>query len=248
MSTRSSNNSLTVLTETPGPNDVKICGSRLPCYKQVLFCFLSNLEKLKAEDSTNNRKLYEPCAKLVVEEIVIHYNKTRIPTIHEKKMTEKVLNVNDEYRNLFKIVSAKRLESPKIKEFCAKLEHTMPFWPKDMEKKMEENKVKSTTQIEKQAINKDILFLRSMKTDRTAQYSSKDKIMENVQMKRASRQQKAEKLSSQEADRRAEDNVVILSESSDSAQESEGEKAAEPPLKRSHKTCCQKRDNNFYST
>ena len=129
ISTQSSNNSLTVLTETPGPNDVKIYGSQLLCYKQVLFCFLSNLEKLKAEDSTNNQKLYRPCAKLVVEEIVIHYNKAWIPTIHEKKMTGKVLNLNDEYRNLFKIIPANRLESPKIKEFCAKLEHTMPFWP-----------------------------------------------------------------------------------------------------------------------
>ena len=48
----------------------------------------------------------------------------------------------------------------------------MPFWPRDDEKRKENEKGKSKTEVE--AIDGDILFSRSMKTNHTAHYATKD--------------------------------------------------------------------------
>ena len=48
----------------------------------------------------------------------------------------------------------------------------MPFWPRDDEKRKENEKGKSIKEVE--AIDEDILFLRSMKTNRIAHYAAKD--------------------------------------------------------------------------
>ena len=47
----------------------------------------------------------------------------------------------------------------------------MPFWRRDDEKRKENEKGKSKK--ESEAIDEDILFLRSMKTNRTAHYAAK---------------------------------------------------------------------------
>ena len=48
----------------------------------------------------------------------------------------------------------------------------MPFWPRDDEKRKENEKGKSKKEVE--AIDENILFLRSMKTNRIAHYSTKN--------------------------------------------------------------------------
>ena len=48
----------------------------------------------------------------------------------------------------------------------------MPFWPRDDEKRKENEKMKSKKEVE--AIDEDILLLRSMKTNRIAHYATKD--------------------------------------------------------------------------
>ena len=48
----------------------------------------------------------------------------------------------------------------------------MPVWRRDDEKRKENEKGKSKNEVE--AIDGDILFLRSMKTNRTAHYATKD--------------------------------------------------------------------------
>ena len=159
---RSSDNKLTVLDETPGPDDLKIRGSRLPSYKQVHFCYLSNLEILKENDESKQQSLERPCAKLVLKEVLYHYTKACIPTQeYEHKMEEKIINFHLEYCSLFQIKPGKRSESQKIKDFQAKLKLTMPFWPRIVEKMMIGNS-KNKSQKEKEAIEEDILFLRSM--------------------------------------------------------------------------------------
>ena len=92
MSPRSADSKLCILPETPGPESVKICGSRLPTYKQVLFCFLTNLEKLRNEDKTKNQKAMRSCANLVVAEVSEHYKKACVPALHEKKWRRKLQN------------------------------------------------------------------------------------------------------------------------------------------------------------
>ena len=49
----------------------------------------------------------------------------------------------------------------------------MAFWLRDDEKKKENEKGESKKEVE--AIDEDILFLRSMKTNRIAHYATKDK-------------------------------------------------------------------------
>ena len=48
----------------------------------------------------------------------------------------------------------------------------MAFWPRDHEKRKENEKGKSKKEVE--AIDEDILFLRSIKTNRIAHYATKD--------------------------------------------------------------------------
>ena len=86
---RSSDNKLTVLRETPGPDDVKIRGSRLPSYKLVLFCYLSNLEILKENDESKQQSLERPCAKLILKEVLYYYTKACTPTQENEHKIEK---------------------------------------------------------------------------------------------------------------------------------------------------------------
>ena len=95
---RSSKNKLTVLRETPGPDDVKIQGSRLSSYKQVLFCYLSHLEILKENDESKQQSMERFCAKLVLKEVLYHYTKACIPTQeYEHTMEEKIIKFHLEY-------------------------------------------------------------------------------------------------------------------------------------------------------
>ena len=59
----------------------------------------------------------------------------------------------------------------------------MPFYNRNVIKKMEESK-KGKTQVEIMAIDEDIAFMNSMMTDRSAQYSVCDKITPSVINKR----------------------------------------------------------------
>ena len=102
------------------------------------------------------------CANLVVAKALAH----------NKKMAEKIIELHSLYRSLFKIISEKRNGHRKIEEFLEKLEQTMAFWPRDDEKRKENEKGKSKKEVE--AIDEDILFSRSMKTNRIAHYATKD--------------------------------------------------------------------------
>ena len=94
--------------------------------------------------------------------------------------SKKIIKFHLEYRSLFKIEPRERSENQMIKDFQAKLKITMPFWPRNVEKKMIENN-KNKSQKEKEAVEEDILFLGSMKTDRTAQYTTRDTVTERLQ-------------------------------------------------------------------
>ena len=87
-------------------------------------------------------------------------------------MAEKIIELHSLYRNLFKIIPEKRNGPCKIEEFYEKLKQTLPFWPRDDEKRKKNEKRKSKKEVE--VINKDILLLRSMKTNRIAHYATKD--------------------------------------------------------------------------
>ena len=62
--------------------------------------------------------------------------------------------------SLKKLPLAGRSNHPKVKIFKEKLQHTMPFYHKNVIKNMEESK-KGKTQVEIIAIDKDIAFFKN---------------------------------------------------------------------------------------
>ena len=93
-----------------------------------------------------------------------------------------------EYCSLFRIKPGKRSDSQTIKDVQAKLKLTMSFWPRNVENKMIENN-KNKSQTEKEAIEEDILLLRSMKTNRTAQYTTRDTDKERIEENKSVRKE-----------------------------------------------------------
>ena len=71
-----------ILPETPGLRHLEIVGCRLPSYKQVLYCYIANMEKLRSKDKVS--KVERDAANAVVNESLKHYVKAMIPHINEK--------------------------------------------------------------------------------------------------------------------------------------------------------------------
>ena len=82
-------------------------------------------------------------------------------------MEENIIKFHLEYCSLFRIKPGKRSESQTIKDFQAKLKLIMSVWPR----------------------NEDILLLRSMKTDRTAQYTTRDTVTERIEENKSVRKE-----------------------------------------------------------
>ena len=140
MSTRSCEKRLSILTETPGFQHLEIHGNRLPTYNQVLLCHMSHLKKSRLEDTTRNVKLSRISANCVVREVLKHYQKAHVITIQKHKIAEKVEALYAEYNNLMKLNPKRRVGNPKVQLFQGKLHKTMPFLPRNIERKMEEMK------------------------------------------------------------------------------------------------------------
>ena len=175
MATRNCDKRLLILSETPGFQHLEINGNKLPTYKQVLFCYMSCIEKKRLEDTTKKVKIKRESAKYVVKEVLKHYERACVPTILEKTMADKVEGLWEEYHRLMKLNPERRLGNPKVQLFKDKMDKTMPFWPKDIEKRMIDMK-KGKTARERATIDEDINFVRSMMTDRKYTYTGKDLI------------------------------------------------------------------------
>ena len=188
MATRSSDSRLQILKETPGKQHLHIPGSRLPTYNQVLLCYIAHREKLRLEDSSKMQPVKKLAIKPTINEISLHYNKANIMMVHERTMTQKILALHEDYWKLMKLNPERRLQNPLVIKFREKLSKTMPFWPGDAIKKMELLK-KGKVEVEKIAIDEDIAFLKSMITDRTAQYSNQDKTTTSIIRKRINREE-----------------------------------------------------------
>ena len=100
MATKSTGILLTILPEKLGIEDLQIHKTKLPTHLQVILCYMALLEKVRQEDETKQKKLYHFAATFVVKEILPHYQKSQMKTIHEHKMAEKILALFKEYENL----------------------------------------------------------------------------------------------------------------------------------------------------
>ena len=151
-------------------------------------------------------------------------------------MAEKIIELHSLYRSLFKIIPEKRNRHRKVEEFLEKLKQTMPFWPRDAERRME-NEKRGKSEKEVKAINEDILFLRRMKTDRIAHYATKNEEFVKAAEARSLRQQIVDKALLKQNTITAADATTWnpYSSSESSTQESKAEEPTTSTLKRSHK-------------
>ena len=134
-------------------------------------------EYRKAEEGRYNKNmnLSRLAANRVVGEVTVHYRKAHIITMAENKMKGKIEKLHQEYASLGKLNPERKCDNPKMKLFLDKLHKTMPFWPRDVEKRMEDSK-EGNKEVEKIVIDEDLEFLKSMMMDRDASYLSQDKI------------------------------------------------------------------------
>ena len=112
----------------------------------------------------------------------------------------------------------------------------MPFWPRDPERRVE-NEKRGKSEKEVEAINGDVLFLRSMKTVRIAHHATKDEEFAKAANARSLRKQSVGKALLKQNTIPAADTTTWnpYSSSESSTQESEAEEPTTSSLKRSHK-------------
>ena len=189
--TRSNDLRLIFIGEAPRVHHLQINGCKLPTYSQVLLCYLANIDKLKMEDPTKQKKLGRLAANLTVKQVIPHYHKSKIFTIAENKMADKILALVKDFENLKKLNPERRVGNPVIKTFQEKMCCALPFWPRNILAKMEQKKYKKTVQ-EIAAIDDDIAFLHSMMGDRKWSYDSVDVNVTKLEMNRNKRQMKEE--------------------------------------------------------
>ena len=75
MQSRFSDKRSIILDVTPGEDNKEITGCRLPTYKQLLLCYIANLEKTRSDDETENAKLNKIVAKCVAKKVLVHLKK-----------------------------------------------------------------------------------------------------------------------------------------------------------------------------
>ena len=148
-------------------------------------------------------------------------------------MAEKVEALHQEYASLRKLNPERRSDNPKMKLFQEKLQNTMPFWHRDVEKRMEGSK-NGKNEVEKIAIDEDIAFLKSMMTDRVASYCSQDKVTLKLEEKRLLRATQEEARSRKEEERKLTEASPSVIEYSEAEEEDIHDLEHSTP-KRSHK-------------
>ena len=94
------------------------------------------MKKKREKDTTNNKKLTRVILNIVVEKVIVHYEKGGIENIDPKVMAEKIEELHYDYRKLSKITRNIK-HNKRIADFRKKMPTTMVFWPKDALKKMQ---------------------------------------------------------------------------------------------------------------
>lgn len=234
MATRCKDSKLDILPESPGEHHLKITGSKLPTYNQVLLCYLAKVNELRLADSSKNTKLSYSAGTYVASEVLKHYEKAHIPTVIEKQVIKKIIQFHDnDYSKCMRIPRDRRNSSPQIVAFREKLNNTMPFFPSNVEDIMNENK-RFKSEKERQKIDEDILFLQNMLSDRTFTYSCKDMTSAKLEERRREKEEKAHVRIEKER-QRVNANVKENNDNATESEQSDDEYEPRKTPKRSHK-------------
>ena len=167
---RSSESCLRILIQSPGVEHLDITGARLPTYEQVLLCYMSNMDKFRADDAYKNMKLSRVVSKVVIDRVIIHYQKAVIATKQHHKMAEGIEKIQSEFVKMQENMTLNR-----IQEFRQKLNKTMPFWTRNTINEMGTSLQSSYKSLaDKKKLETDLKLLRRMMGDRSATYASMD--------------------------------------------------------------------------
>ena len=128
MSTRSSNKVLAVLSESPGPQHLKITGAKLPTYEQVLLCILAHKNHV---EPPHRRKGITAATNAAAKEIILQYTKANIKTVSEARLCYKLKSLFRDYNNV-QALPKNRTKSIIKTLFKEKLKKTYPAWPQDI--------------------------------------------------------------------------------------------------------------------
>ena len=208
MSPRGKGNVFYILNKSAGPEHLEISGKKLPSFHQILLCLLSHIEKLRKEDRTKNNKILPTAVNSVIDQALVHYNKSAIPVLSSKELPKRIIKLYHQYQSICKIKRGKNFESNKrIIDFRRQLNETMPLYPKNVIEIMEKAKV-GKLEMEKKSIDEDIEFVKNMMTTRTASYTCLDKTTTKLMQKRQSRQEDEERRHARAATSRDNDPYV----------------------------------------
>ena len=185
MNTRSSNYSW-LLEDYPKQHH-KLLGSKLPTFKDILMCYLSNVESKKHQ---KKKRKYD-AANIVANQVKSFYLKANIPIISERGIIKKILVYHDkDYKSCLKIPINRRESSTKVKTFKKNMNITMPFYPPNVEIIMKKSCIGKTAE-EKEKVKEDLLFLENMKTARTMTLGSRDIAFSKIKFRQTKRKNEA---------------------------------------------------------
>ena len=172
---------LLVIGESPGTDHLEITGCRLPTYKQVLLCYMALMDRERAVDT--NSKLERPVANMIISKVMVHYNKANIETKGQNQMAAEIIKLNKRYQNI-----CKKMNPRAIEQFRADIKQTMQFYMRNTMSKMNDRLNHNLSN--KDAIEIDIQFLKSMMSDREATYESRDTKFEKRESAKKAKYQK----------------------------------------------------------
>ena len=171
--TRSKDTCLQILDDSPGPQHLEITGNKLPNGNQVLLCYIANLEKLRRE-GVKNKSHKRVASSIVAKQIALHYAKADVPIRSPDNVCNKIEALYDRYRSCSRTKTA--ASGKNVLALRRDLCLTMPFWPRDVIKLMENRKKGMKDKEQRKKVDEDIDFLMNMMDERTAQYTSVDMV------------------------------------------------------------------------
>lgn len=169
-----------LLGTVPQDDEREIKGCKLPTKRQVLLSLLANLRDMH----------WDQALSATIDSVLQHYQRSNVPTIAGRNNIGRVIKTyyDLEYMMLWKKNQDRRLaDNSGVIKFKSELDNTMKFYKKTVLKDMAAAK-KGKSRAEQDAIDQDILFMKSMLSDRTATYSGVHRILTESVQRRQERQ------------------------------------------------------------
>ena len=168
-------NSTFGLGSTITEEDGTLTGVRLPTSRQVLRAALWHVKKEIGPGKQNLRTKYK-AASTVLGQLKVFYAKANIPVLSDTRCCASILELMNECEKIKQIPKCRREKQStldRIEGMNSRLDETFGIWTNDAEKTIK--------------LEEDVMFLKSMKTDRKASFGCLDKKKDNMEKRKADR-------------------------------------------------------------